>query len=165
MLSAETASGDYPVEAVNMMDRIITRVEADGYYRMQMMGWHPPLQHTSADAITAAAKQVAETVKAVAIVTYTTSGFTTLRAARERAQVPVICLTAKIETARRLMLAYGVYAIHTEDVKDFSEMVEHACTLAREHGFARTGDKLVITAGVPFGTPGNTNVLRLAEVH
>lgn len=164
MLSAETASGSYPEEAVNMMDRIIKRVEADAYYQEQMGAWNPPLQHTGADAITAAARQVAETVKVAAIVTYTTSGSTTLRAARERPQVPVICLTSNIQTARRMMLSYGVYAIHTEDAHTFSEMVDRACKLAREHGFASAGDKLVVTAGVPFGTPGNTNVLRLADV-
>ena len=164
MLSAETASGNYPVEAVNMMDRIIKRVEADAHYQEQMGQWNPPLLHTGADAITAAARQVAETVKVAAIVTYTTSGSTTLRAARERPQVPVICLTANIQTARRMMLSYGVYAIHTEDAHTFSEMVDRACALTRQHGFAAPGDKLVVTAGVPFGTPGNTNVLRLADV-
>ncbi|HVY12329.1 MAG TPA: pyruvate kinase, partial [Alphaproteobacteria bacterium] len=165
MLSAETASGLYPVEAVTMMNRIITRVEADSFYRAQMAGWDPPLQHTGADAITAAARQVAETIKAVAIATYTTSGSTTLRAARERPQVPVICLTSKLETARRVVLSYGVYPIHTQDVSTFSEMVDRACKLAHAHGLAQPGEQLVVTAGVPFGVPGNTNVLRLAEVN
>jgi pyruvate kinase len=164
MLSAETASGSYPVEAVSMMDRIISRVEADAHYRKQMRAWDPPHQHTAADAITASARQVAETVKVAAIATYTTSGFTTLRAARERPLVPVICLTAKKETARRMALSYGVYPILTEDVKTVAEMVERACKLAREHGVAEAGDKLVITAGVPFGTPGNTNLLHLVDV-
>ena len=164
MLSAETASGSYPVEAVNMMDRIITRVEADENYRTQMANWHPPHQHTGADAITGAARSVAETVKSSAIATYTTSGFTTLRAARERPQVPVICLTAKIATARRMALCYGVYSIITPEINSFSEMVDHACALAVKHQIAHTGDTLVVTAGVPFGTPGNTNVLRLVEV-
>src|SRR5262249_14132280 len=151
-----TASGSYPIDAVAMMDRIITRVEADSYYRSQMSQWNPPLQHTGADAITAAARQVAETGKVAAIITYTTSGFTTQRAARERPQVPIVCLTSKVETARRMMLSYGVYAIHTQDASSFSEMVERACKLAKAHGFAQTGDKLVVTAGVPFGVPGNT---------
>lgn len=164
MLSAETASGSYPVEAVTMMDRIISRVEADSFYRKQMANNHPSLLHTTSDAITAAARQVAETIEAAAIVTYTTSGSTTLRAARERPHVPVICLTAKQETARRMVLSYGVYPIHTEDARTFSEMVERACALAKEHKLAKTGDKLVVTAGVPFGTPGSTNVLRITEI-
>lgn len=164
MLSAETASGAYPVEAVTMMDRIIARVESDTFYRAQMATYHPALQHTAADAITAAARQVAETIAAAAIVTYTTSGSTTLRAARERPQVPIICLTASLQTARRLVLAYGVYPILGEDVHTFSEMVERACQLVVTHNMAHAGDKLVITAGVPFGTPGNTNILRIARV-
>lgn len=164
MLSAETASGTYPVEAVTMMDRIIARVETDGYYRQQMAAFHPTLQQTGADAITAAARQVAETVGAAAIVTYTTSGSTTLRAARERPQVPIICLTAKTETARRLVLAYGVVPIVGPDATRFAEIVEYATRLVHEHGHAKAGDKIVITAGVPFGTPGSTNTLRLAKV-
>jgi pyruvate kinase len=164
MLSAETASGQYPIEAVNMMERIIGRVEADSFYRKAMKEYHPQLLHTAADALTAAARQVAETVNAAAIVTYTTSGSTTLRAARERPQVPIVCLTAKQETARRLVLSYGVYPIHGQDAKSFNDMVQIACRLVSEHKLAQVGDQLVITAGVPFGTPGKTNVLRIAEV-
>ncbi|NDE90434.1 MAG: pyruvate kinase [Alphaproteobacteria bacterium] len=164
MLSAETASGAYPLEAVTMMDRIISRVEDDAFYRAQIATYHPSLQHNASDAITAAARQVAETVEAVAIVTYTTSGSTTLRAARERPQVPIICLTSKVETARRLVLSYGVYPIPGFDAKTFNEMVLHACQLSLEHGLAKPGDKLVITAGVPFGTPGSTNILRIVDV-
>lgn len=164
MLSAETASGSYPVEAVTMMDRIISRVESDSFYRAQIAASHPPLQQTTADAISAAARQVADTVGAVAIVTYTTSGSTTLRAARERPQVPIICLTAKEGTARRMVLSYGVYPIVGEDARTFSGMVETACRLAHEHKLAQVGDRLVITAGVPFGTPGNTNILRIVEI-
>lgn len=164
MLSAETASGAYPVEAVVMMDRIISRVEVDTFYRSQISNYHPSLQHNASDAITAAARQVAETVGAVAIVTYTTSGSTTLRAARERPQVPIICLTAKIATARRLVLSYGVYPINGFDAKTFNEMVLYACQVTQQHQLATKGDKLVITAGVPFGTPGSTNILRIAEI-
>lgn len=164
MLSAETASGAYPVEAVVMMDRIISRVELDTFYRSQISNHHPVLEHNASDAITAAARQVAETVGAVAIVTYTTSGSTTLRAVRERPAVPIICLTAKIQTARRLVLSYGVYPIHGFDAKTFNEMVIYACQITQQHQKASKGDKLVITAGVPFGTPGSTNILRIAEI-
>jgi pyruvate kinase len=164
MLSAETASGSYSVEAVNVMDRIISRVETDQFYRTQISSYHPELQRTPADAISSAARQVTETIGAVAIVTYTTSGSTTLRAVRERPQVPIIGLTSKVEIARRLVLSYGVYPIVCEDARTMRDMVERGCRLAREHGMAVNGERLVITAGIPFGTPGSTNVLRIAVV-
>ncbi len=164
MLSAETASGDYPVEAVSMMDRIARRVEHDPLYRTIMDAQHPDPQQTAADAITAAARQVAHTIQAAAIVTYTTSGSTTLRAARERPEQPILCLTSVIGTARRLQLVFGVHAVHTEDIANFSEMVQKATRTAHKDGIALEGQRLVITAGVPFGTPGNTNILRIAWV-
>ncbi|MGF7175706.1 pyruvate kinase [Azospirillum doebereinerae] len=164
MLSAETASGDYPIEAVSMMDRIARRVEHDPLYRTIMDAQHPDPQQTAADAITAAARQVAHTIQAAAIVTYTTSGSTTLRAARERPEQPILCLTSVIETARRLQLVFGVHAVHTEDIANFSEMVQKATRTAHKDGIALEGQRLVITAGVPFGTPGNTNILRIAWV-
>ncbi|WP_029008851.1 pyruvate kinase [Azospirillum halopraeferens] len=164
MLSAETAAGAYPVEAVSMMDRIARRVEHDPLYRTIVGAQRPEPEQTSADAITAAASQVAHTIQAAAIVTYTTSGSTTLRAARERPEVPILCLTSSRETARRLALAFGVHSVHTEDVQNFSEMVQKAVKIAYEDELALEGQRLVITAGVPFGTPGNTNILRIAWV-
>ena len=164
MLSAETAAGAYPEEAVTIMDRIGQRVEHDPLYRTIMDAVHYDPESTAADAITAAARQVAHTIGAAAVVTYTTSGSTTLRAARERPEVPILCLTSSRGTARRLALCWGVHSVHTEDVKDFQEMIEKACALALRDGLAGPGDRLVITAGVPFGTPGNTNVLRIAWV-
>jgi pyruvate kinase len=164
MLSAETASGDYPLDAVSMMDRIVRRVEQDPYYRRVINAQNPEPEATAADAISAAAAQVAHTLSAAAIVTYTTSGSTTLRAARERPEVPVLCLTERIETARRLALCWGTHCVQTKDVSSFSEMVEKACSIAREQGIAEKGQRLVVTAGVPFGTPGSTNVLRIAWV-
>ncbi len=164
MLSAETAAGEYPEEAVTMMDRIAQRVEHDPLYRTILDAVHYDPENTAADAITAAARQVAHTIDAAGIVTYTTSGSTTLRAARERPEVPILCLTSSLATARRLALCWGVHTVHTEDVNDFQEMVGKACTLALRDGLASHGDRLVVTAGVPFGTPGNTNVLRIAWV-
>ena len=108
--------------------------------------------------------EVMPNLSAAAIVTYTTSGSTTLRAARERPEVPVLCLTERIETARRLALCWGTHCVQTKDVSSFSEMVEKACSIAREQGIAEKGQRLVVTAGVPFGTPGSTNVLRIAWV-
>jgi pyruvate kinase len=164
MLSAETASGQYPVEAVSIMEKIVESVEHDPLYRPIMDAAHAEPEHTAADAITAAARQVARTVNAKAIVTYTTSGSTTLRASRERPEVPILCLTERVETARRLMLAWGVHPVVTADVSSFEEMVEKACRISAETGFAARGDRVVITAGVPFGTPGATNVLRIGWV-
>jgi len=162
MLSAETASGEYPLEAVSMMNRIIRRVEEDPYYRRVIHAQHFEPEATASDAISAAAAQVAHTLSAAAIVTYTTSGSTTLRAARERPEVPILCLTAKVETARRLALCWGTHCVETQDISSFSEMVEKACRIAREQEIAGKGQRLVVTAGVPFGTPGSTNVLRIA---
>ncbi|GAB4187489.1 MAG: pyruvate kinase [Thalassobaculales bacterium] len=164
MLSAESASGQYPVEAVSIMSRIVERTERDSLYRAIMDADHAPPQATAQDAITAAARAVAETISAAAIVTYTTSGSTTLRCARERPTVPILSLTSKLETARRLALVWGSHSVKVRDCRSFAEMVRTAQTAARHEKFARDGDRLVITAGVPFGTPGATNVLRIARV-
>ena len=164
MLSAESASGDYPVESVAMMNRIIARTERDPLHRRLMAAQHPEPEATAADAISAAAAQVAHTLSAAAIVTYTTSGSTSLRAARERPDVPILCLTSSLPTARRLALVWGTHCVETPDVESFSEMVDKACRIAREENFADPGQRLVVTAGVPFGTPGSTNVLRIAWV-
>lgn len=164
MLSAETASGQYPVEAVAIMDRICRRVEGDPLYRSIMGAQQLEHQSTCADAITAAARQVVSTIDAAAIVTFTSSGSTTLRAARERPHVPVLCLAANINIVRRVCLAYGVRSHCLPDVKSFGETVEQACRIAGQINLATKGQKLVITAGVPFGTSGSTNVLRIAVV-
>ena len=164
MLSAETAAGEYPVEAVQMMDRIIARTESDRFYAPIIQALHPEPEKTAPDAISAAAAQVAETISAAAIVSYTTSGSTALRAARERPVVPILVLTSQLTTARQLALLWGAHSVHTADVRDFQEMVGKACRLAAKEKLAESGDRLVITAGVPFGTPGATNVLRIAWV-
>lgn len=164
MLSAETAAGDYPVEAVSIMDRIVARTERDDAYHATMDTTHPDPESTAPDAITAAARQVTETIDAAAIVTYTTSGSTTLRAARERPEVPILCLTENEATARRLALVWGIHTVITQDIRNFSDMIEKACRIAKEEGLAQKGECLVITAGVPFGTPGATNVLRIARL-
>jgi pyruvate kinase len=164
MLSAETAAGQYPVEAVSMMDRIAVRTESDPGYRDALNATRHDPDPTAADALSRAARQVAETISAAAIVTYTTSGSTTLRASRERAEAPVLGLTSRVETARQLALAWGVRPEHTADVTDFSEMVRKACAIAYDRDLAKLGDRIVVTAGVPFGTPGSTNVLRIAWI-
>ena len=147
-----------------MMNRSVERVEADPNFRKIMDAEHPEPEPTSADAITAAARQVAGTLSAAAIATFTTSGSTTLRAARERPPVPILCLTPNLATARRLALAWGIHGVHTSDVTDVDEMVANACWHAVEQGFAEPGQRLVVTAGMPFGTPGRTNLLRVAWI-
>jgi pyruvate kinase len=125
---------------------------------------HNAPEPTSADAIAAAARQVANTISAAAIVTYSTSGSTTLRAARERPEVPIIGLSSTERTARAMTLAWGVHSVRSRDVRDFSTMVGRATHIAHREGFAKIGDNIVITAGVPFGHSGSTNVLRIAPV-
>jgi pyruvate kinase len=164
MLSAESASGDYPVEAVTIMDRILKSVEADPLYRTLMDASRREPESTTADAISAAARQCAHTLSAAAIVTYTNTGSTTLRAARERPDVPILCLTPNLNTARRMTLAWGVHPVQTEDAHNFADMVQRAVRIARKEKVAEPGKRLVITAGVPFGTPGATNILRIAYV-
>lgn len=164
MLSAETAVGDFPVEAVTMMDRILQKVEKDPHYRKMMEAFRYAPEATAADAITAAARQVAQTISATVIVTFSSTGSTTLRCARERPIVPVLSLTPRADTARKMALAWGVHTVQTEDLKTFRDMVVKAIRIAKSQGFADVGDSLVITAGVPFGTPGATNILRIAWI-
>jgi pyruvate kinase len=164
MLSAESASGEYPVEAVTIMDRIIASVERDDLYRFYLDAYHAQAEHTQADAITLAAGMVAHTMPCAAIVTYTTSGATAVRASRERPDRPILGLITRMVTARKLTLAWGVHPVFTEDAKDLDEMVNKARAIAKAEGFAEPGNSIVITAGLPFGTPGATNLLRIAWV-
>ena len=165
MLSAETAIGQYPVEAVTMMDRIARRVQRDPHYRKVLDAVAIEPERTAADAITTAAREAAHTVQAAAIVTFNSSGSTTLRAARARPEMPIICLTPEMRTARRLALCWGVHpAWCIEEMSDFGAMVARACAIAQSEGIAQPAQRVVITAGMPFGTPGSTNVLRIAWV-
>ncbi len=164
MLSAETAAGDYPLEAVKIMNRILEKVEQDDTYKKMMDAIHLETDDDASDAITAAAEQVARDIHAACIVNYTTSGSTALRTARQRPAIPILCLTQNMHVARRLSVSYGVCGVHVTNVNSFAETVEVASTLAREKKMAKKGQRLVITAGVPFGTPGSTNVLRIAWV-
>jgi pyruvate kinase len=164
MLSAESAAGAYPRESVNMMDRIIARVERDADWRSGLDAKRPAPEKSSADAIAAAACQVAHTIGAVAIVALTASGSTALRVAREKPDCPVLGLTTSVETARRLALVWGVHAVMTGEVRSMTEAVANAAKLARVEGFAKKGDEIVVVAGVPFGQKGTTNALRVARL-
>ncbi|MBS0272403.1 MAG: pyruvate kinase [Proteobacteria bacterium] len=164
MLSAESASGDFPIESVTIMERIITHVERDLFYRKMQEASLPEPESTTSDAITAAARQVAHTIQAAAIVTFTTTGRTTFRAARERPEVPILAITPELSTARRLAIVWGVHSVVSPDVKSFSEAVKNACRLAEQEEFAQKNENIVVTAGVPFRVSGSTNILRIATI-
>lgn len=162
MLSGETAAGDYPVLAVEMMNKIVARTERSDVYRDQLSLWAPGHEANAADAVTAAARLAAETLNAKVIVTYTDSGSTAMRMARERPGAPMIALTPSTERARRLALIWGMHAELTSEPEGLQEMTVEACARARDAGFAQPGDRVVVTAGYPFGVPGTTNIMRVA---
>jgi pyruvate kinase len=164
MLSAESAAGQYPVEAVATMNRIAEEVERDPLYRTIIHAQRTDPEATGADAISAAARGIAETLELSAIICWTSSGSTGLRVARERPGVPIVAISPKLSTGRRLSLVWGVHCIVAEDAHDLDDMVERACRLAFKDGFARAGQRVIIVAGVPLGTPGATNMLRIAFV-
>ncbi|MSO90431.1 MAG: pyruvate kinase [Acetobacteraceae bacterium] len=164
MLSGETAAGQFPFEAVNIMDRIVARVEQDQDWRVAMDAKRPEPEHAVADAIAAATRQIAHTIAARAIVGFTFTGGTVLRMARERPPSPVIGLTPLVDTARRLAVVWGVHAVVSPDVHSLTEAVTRACRVALTEGFAQRGEAIVVTAGVPFGQSGTTNALRVATV-
>ncbi|HEX5280648.1 MAG TPA: pyruvate kinase [Micropepsaceae bacterium] len=164
MLSAETAAGAFPAEAVAMMDRIAQAVEDDSLYRGILAAQRQVPESTMPDAILAAVNDVTKTIRASAIVCWTKSGSTGLRASRERPHVPIIALTPIRAMARRLSIAWGLHCVETEDAHDLDDVAIRACDIAFTHGFAKTGDRVVITAGLPLGTPGATNMVRVAFV-
>jgi pyruvate kinase len=164
MLSAESAAGQYPVEAVATMDRIAQEVEQDPLYRTILDAQRTEPEATGADAIAAAARQIAETLELSAIICWTSSGSTGLRVARERPKSPIVAISPKLPTCRRLALVWGVHSILAEDAHDLDDMVERASRLACRDGFAKAGQRVIIVAGVPLGTPGATNMLRIAFV-
>jgi len=164
MLSAETASGEYPLDAVTIMDRIIERVERDEQYHMMREASRPAPTGSTRDAISAAARQVAHTLEVAAVVTFTSSGSTTLRICRERPEVPVLSLTTDVKVARQMALVWGTHSVVVAEVHSFAEMVAVALRVSHDNGFAQWKDQIIITAGVPFGTSGTTNILRVAVV-
>jgi pyruvate kinase len=162
MLSAESAVGKYPIEAIRMMDRIATEVQHDPNYNAIVHATRTPPQETSADAIAAAAHTVADTLKLAAIICYTATGSTALRVARERPNLPVIGLSPVVATGRKLALAWGVHCVLTGDPENQAAMVRKACRIAFDEGFAKSGEGVLIVAGVPLGSPGTTNMVRIA---
>ncbi|AJG21388.1 pyruvate kinase [Cupriavidus basilensis] len=164
MLSAESANGRHPVPAVAIMNRIITEVERDPLYRNLLDAGHEAPLSTRQDAICAALREVTQIIGAVATVTYTSSGSTALRAARERPCAPIVSITPNLEIARRLAIAWGVHSTVSPDVQSVDEMVDAATRAALAEGYAEPGDQITIAAGMPFGQGGTTNLLRVAEI-
>jgi pyruvate kinase len=162
MLSAESAAGDYPVEAVRTMSNVAISVEGDELYRQVIEAARTPSRKGVSDAITVAAREVAETTQVKAICCFSHTGTTALLAARERPRVPIIALTPFVSTARRMSLSWGLHCVVVESVDRFKMAVVSAARAARQEGFATEEDRIVVTAGVPFNTPGSTNILRVA---
>ena len=164
MLSAESAAGKYPVDAVATMNRIAEEVEADELYRGMIDAQRAVPEATGADAIADAARQIADTLDLAAVVCWTSSGSTGLRMARERPRPPIVALSPNIATGRRLSVVWGVHCVITEDAHDQDDMVDRASRIAFREGFAKAGQRVIIVAGLPLGTPGATNMLRIAYV-
>lgn len=164
MLSAESAAGQYPCEAVQMMDRIANTVERDPSYQARIHFTQTRLEPTTADALAGSARQIASTISATAMLCYTSSGSTARRIARERPPVPVLAMSASLHTSRRLGLLWGTHAVHTRDVSSFEEMVEKAKRMALRHQIAKGGDRVIVMAGIPFGKAGSTNVLHVVRL-
>ena len=164
MLSAESAAGAFPIEAVAMMDKIGRSVESDPIYPARIHFTETPAEATTADALSESAAQIVKIIEARAMACYTSSGSTARRIARERAQVPTLAMTASMKAARRLGLQWGVHAVHTRDVSSFEEMIGKAKRMALRHHLVAAGDKVLIMAGVPFKTSGSTNVIHVVKI-
>src|SRR6267142_176319 len=164
MLSAESAAGKFPVEAVSTMNRIGEEVERDPTYRGVLNAQRAEPEPTVGDAIADAARQIAETLDLSAIICWTSSGSTALRVARERPKPPVVAITPNLSTGRKLSAVWGVHCVVAEDAKDLDDMVSRAGSIAFRDGFARAGQRVIIVAGVPLRAPGTTNMLRIASV-
>ncbi|MGB3471649.1 MAG: pyruvate kinase [Erythrobacter sp.] len=164
MLSAESAAGDWPEESVAMMDRIARQVERDEEYRARVRFSDTPPDATTADALAHSCMTIADTVPISAITVFTASGSTARRVARERAGTPMLVLTPSIRTARRVGLLWGAHAVMTKDIGSFEEMIAKGKRMALRHGFGTPGSKQIVLAGVPFGTPGATNLLHVVTL-
>jgi len=164
MLSAESAAGQYPVEAVSTMNRIAEEIEGDELYRSIIDAQRATPEATGADAIADAARHIADTLDLAAVICWTSSGSTAFRVARERPRPPIVALSPNLSTGRRLAVVWGVHCVVTEDARDQDDMVNRACRIAFKEGFAKPGQRVIVVAGVPFGTPGATNMLRIAYV-
>ncbi|MEE4200969.1 pyruvate kinase [Erythrobacter sp.] len=164
MLSAESAAGEWPEESVAMMDRIVAQVERDEGYKKRVRLLATVPDATTSDALAHSCMTIAETVPISAITVFTASGSTARRVARERPATPMLVLTPSLRTARRVALLWGAHAVATRDIGSFEEMIGKGKRMALRHGFGQAGSKQVVLAGVPFGTPGATNLLHVVTL-
>lgn len=164
MLSAESAAGAYPREAVEMMDRIIRSTENHKLYHSLVSVTEPVVEHTPPHAVAAAAASLADAIDAPVIVTYTFSGTTAARIARKRPEMPILALTPELAVARRLCLLWGAHSVPSPQVSTYEEMVSHAEEIALGEGFAKPADHIVVVAGIPFGYAGTTNNIRVTRL-
>ncbi|MCC6312264.1 MAG: pyruvate kinase, partial [Trueperaceae bacterium] len=161
MLSAETAVGAYPVEAVRMMDRIARAVEASPEYRDAMHQLVPTADASTADAVALAAVEMAYNLDARLIVTFTSSGNTALRVSRNRPPTPVLAITPNPRALRQMMVAWSVVPYLSDDIHNTDEMVVVAKRGIEATKLIGRDDRFIITAGVPFGMRGTTNLIRV----
>jgi pyruvate kinase len=164
MLSAETAAGAWPEDAVSIMHRIASQVERDPGYAARVHFTEMLPDATTADALSQACASIAKTLPIAGIIVFTGSGSTARRVARERPSVPMLVLTPSIKTARKLGLLWGAHAVQTRDIGSFEEMIAKGKRMALRHGFGVAGSRLIALAGVPFGTPGSTNLLHVVTL-
>jgi pyruvate kinase len=164
MLSAETAAGAWPEEAVTMMDRIAAQVERDESY-LERVHFHQTVTGTTtADAISHACMTTAAQLPIAAVVVFTSSGDSARRVARERPATPLLVLTPSVHTARHTALLWGAHPVTTRDIGSFEEMIGKGKRMALRHGFGEAGSRLIIVAGVPFGAAGSTNLLHIVKL-
>ncbi len=164
MLSNETAVGEYPVEAVQMMDRIAREVESSPDYQEKLMQKPIHEEPETSDAVAHSACHVSDILKARAVACFTSTGSTVWRIARYRPRAVVVALTPKPLTARQISLGWGILAIPTPDPTGLDQLAGEAVARLRAAGIVAAGDRIVITAGVPLGKPGTTNLLRVEDV-
>ncbi|HEX7022631.1 MAG TPA: pyruvate kinase [Trueperaceae bacterium] len=164
MLSAETAVGAFPIEAVRMMDRIACSVESDPGYQQGMREHYPKPEDTTADAVSLGACEMAFTLSAGVIVTFTSSGTTAMRVSRNRPSAPILAITPNERAYRQMSVVWGVFPVMSEEIHNTDEMVDVAAQIIARTGIAPEGSRFVITAGVPFGMRGTTNLIRIERV-
>jgi pyruvate kinase len=164
MLSAESAVGDYPAEAVQMMSKIISAVEKDGQYLENLKRLVEKADHDVSDSIAAAARQLSETLEAAAIVTYTATGLTALRVSHKKPQAVILAMTNSLETSRKLCLAWGVLPYLVQDLESLEDMIHKAVEVSKKVGIVKKGDRIIMTCGIPFGNPGTTNLINVETV-
>ena len=164
MPSAETASGDYPLQTVEMMSKIIRQVESGPDFQSQLDVSRPKAEATVSDAISCAVRRISSILPVAVLVNYTESGSSSLRASRERPKAPILSLTTNEKTARYLTIAWGVYSVVYQNLSEIENVTKTALNIAQHQNLAKKTDTVVINAGTPFGQLGSTNTLRIETI-